>query len=118
MSDKNRVLLRFNLRYVGLFLALELCMMGLMLFAWQNNRSNYLSSRAKQQEIMTVALVTNYESVAHAVFHQVVDQPAVRRLQAVARDGDDRRREAARTELYRLLLPHYTRLQQESPLKL
>ena len=118
MSDKNRVLLRFNLRYVGLFLALELCMMGLMLFAWQNNRSNYLSSRAKQQEIMTVALVTNYESVAHAVFHQVVDQPPVRRLQAAAINGNGRQREAARTELYRLLLPHYTRLQQESPLKL
>lgn len=118
MSDKNRVLLRFNLRYVGLFLALELCMMGLMLFAWQNNRSNYLSSRAKQQEIMTVALVTNYESVAHAVFHQVVDQPAVRRLQAAAINGNGRQREAARTALYRLMLPNYTRMQQESPLKL
>lgn len=118
MSDQNLPGWRFNLRYAGLFLFLELCMMGLMLLAWQGNRSNYLSSQARQFEIMSSALVANYESVAHAVFHQAIDQPEVRRLQAAARDGSDRQREAARTELYRLLLPNYTRLQQESPLKL
>lgn len=118
MNEKGRWQRAVNLRYLIIFCMVEICFLALLYTAWQYNRNSYLANRSSHLQSVAEAIITRSEAVAHAITHEIIQQPNIINLFEKACTATELQRQAIRRDLHNKLINTYQRLQQKTPLRI
>lgn len=118
MNKKDRWQRAVNLRYLTIFCIVEICFFALLYMAWQYNRNSYLTNRSSHLQTVAEAIRTRSEAVAHAITHEIIQQPSILVPFEKAGTATELQRQVIRKELHDKLINTYQRLQQENPLRM
>lgn len=118
MNEKDRWQRAVNLRYLAIFCIVEILFLALLYTAWQYNRNSYLANRSSHLQTVAEAIKTRSEAVAHAITHEIIQQPKILNLLIKAGNATEAQQQVIRRELHDRLINTYQRLQQETPLRI
>jgi len=118
MNEKGRWQRAVNLRYLTIFCIVEIGFLALLHSAWQYNKNSYLANRSSHLQTVAEAIKTRSEAVAHAITHEIIQQPNILVPFEKAGTATELQRLAIRRELHDKLINTYQRLQQTTPLRI
>jgi len=118
ISENQGWLKTISVRYLALFCLTEICLIALLYAAWQYNRTIYLENRSKHLQTAASSVVIRSEAVAHAITHEIIQQPEILKPLQGAINASEAQRKVIRKELYDKLYDTFQRLQKENPLLL
>jgi PAS domain S-box-containing protein len=118
MNEKGRWQRAVNLRYLTIFCIVEMLFLTLLYIAWQYNRNSYLANRSSHLKTVAEAIGSRSEAVAHAITHEIIQQPNILNLLEKAGNATKLQRQVIRRELHDRLVNTYQRIQQETPLRI